>query len=218
MSKFVNADQDGLLADVSSRHKSGLEGGLVFQVKEGSDSTNLVIKDNKIYGDIGEILNVNDLDALIEIGGEVTGVAIDGNTLNWAGTVTVGSDVDAAGSIINQGILLYGNVNGAGALPVVIKNNVFQTTDIAAGNYESSAIFMSTTSVSGLGILKSDVSIYDDDSVDYAAWEISSDVGNYGTSTNAQILVFGEPGTVYADGVDPSNIQYLDTDYSSIII
>ena len=89
MSNFVNADQDGLLAAVSSRHKSGIEGGVVYQVKDGSASTNLVIKGNEIYGDIGQILNDNDLDALIEVGGEVTGVVFDGNTLKWSGVRVV---------------------------------------------------------------------------------------------------------------------------------
>ena len=167
MSNFVNADQDGLLAAVSSRHKSGLEGGVVYQVKDGSASTNLVIKGNEIYGDIGQILNDNDLDALIEVGGEVTGVVIDGNTLKWSGTVS--SSEAVTGSVINQGIHLYGDVNGAGTSPILIKDNVFDTASIGS-NYESSAIFLNTADQSTLGTLKSDVLINDVDNADYAAW------------------------------------------------
>jgi hypothetical protein len=208
MSNFVNADQDGLLAAVSSRHKSGIEGGVVYQVKDGSASTNLLIKGNEIYGDIGQILNDNDLDALIEVGGEVTGLAIDGNTLKWSGSVSSSERISTS-DVITQGIHLYGDVNGDGVpLAIVVKNNVFDTE--IPSNYESSAIFLNTAGQGTLGTLRSDVHIYDDDSANYTVWKTSSDVGNY---TDSGMYVIGETASVYADGTDPSNILYADTSY-----
>jgi hypothetical protein len=222
MSNFVNADQDGLLAldDGASRHKSGIVGGVVFQVKDddASASTNLVIKGNEIYGDISQILNDDDLDALIEIGGEVTGVAIDGNTLKWLGSVSASEKV--TGSVVNQGIHLYGDVNGGtGTLPIVIKNNIFDTSTTSIGsNYESSAIFLNTDNLSDLdlGTLSSDIDIFDESSATYGIWVSSSDVGNY-DNAHAGILVIGQSGSVYGTVNGDSGLTYADTDYSAIM-
>jgi hypothetical protein len=220
MSNFINADQNGLLDAVASRHKSGIEGGVVFQVKDDieSASTNLVIKGNEIYGDISQILNDNDLDALIEIGGEVTGVAIDGNTLKWLGSVSASEKV--TGSVVNQGIHLYGDVNGGtGTLPIVIKNNIFDTSTTSIGsNYESSAIFLNTDNLSDLdlGTLSSDIDIFDESSATYDIWVSSSDVGNY-DNAHAGILVIGQSGSVYGTVNGDSGLTYADTDYSAIM-
>jgi len=195
MTKFINADQDGLLATLSSRHKSGLVGGVVFQVNDGSSSKNLLIKGNEIYGDIGQILNNNDLDALIEIGGEVNGVVIDGNTIDWSGAVS--SSERITGSVINQGIHLYGDVNGAGTLPILVKDNVFKTANITS-NYESSALFLNTADQSTLGILKSDVLINDAGNSTFNAWIANTtDVGNYATASD-KLYVYGQTASVYA--------------------
>jgi len=227
MSNFINADQDGLLAALSSRHKSGLVGGVVFQVKEGSASTGLLIKGNSIYGDIGQVLNDNDLDALIEVGGEVTNVAIDANTLKWTGSVS--SDEQVTGSVITQGIHLYGDVNGSGSLPILLKNNVFDTSNITS-NYESTAIMLNTESVSTLGSLTSDVTINDVSNDTYILWAANStDVGNYetdNTTDTANVLkTVGQPtGTsvyeVRAASDLTSDILYLDTnyDYTGLIV
>ena len=233
MSNFVNADQDGLLASVSSRHKSGIEGGVVYQVKDGSASTNLVIKGNEIYGDIGQILNDNDLDALIEVGGEVTGVVFDGNTLKWSGTVS-SSERISTDDVINQGIHIYGDVNGAGTSPILIKDNVFDTTKITTG-YESSAIYLNTAdqSSSGLGTLKSDVLINDVDNLDYATWASNeTDLGNYKTSdtdgkmyeigriSGAAADVYGTAVTTFTDIAGTTELGYQQTavDYASLIM
>ena len=224
MSNFVNADQDGLLAAVSSRHKSGLEGGVVYQVKDGSASTNLVIKGNEIYGDIGQILNDNDLDALIEVGGEVTGVVFDGNTLKWSGSVS--SSEAVTGSVINQGIHLYGDVNGAGTSPILIKDNVFDTDSIGS-NYESSAIYLNTADQSTLGTLKSDVLINDVDNADYDTWKVNStDLGNYVTASDKMYevgqtaSVYGSVVTTFVDSTGTTELGYQQSavDYSSLIM
>ncbi|MDA9324253.1 hypothetical protein N9Q56_01100, partial [bacterium] len=220
MSNFVNADQDGLLSAVSSRHKSGIEGGVVFQVTDGNSSNSLLIKGNEIYGDISQILNDNDLDALIEVGGEVTGVVIDGNTLKWSGSVS--SSEAVTGSVINQGIHLYGDVNGTGTSPILIKDNVFDTTSIAS-NYESSAIFLNTADQSTLGTLSSDILLNDVGNAAYTNWQVNSvDLGNYTTSGDA-MRELGQTASVYAvrdfaDGTSDVGYQQEAYDYSSIII
>ena len=216
MSNFINADQDGLLETLSSRHKSGLVGGVVFQVKDGSSSDNLVIKGNKIYGSIDQILNDNDLDALIEVGGEVTNVAIDGNTLEWAGSVASSNQINS-GTVINQGIHLYGGVNDAGSKPVLIKNNVFETANISS-NYESSAIFLNTAAQTSLGTLSSNVLINDESNADYATWSANStDLGNYTVSTSDKLYVLGQTASVYT--ADNGNLLYQQTgeEYSTLI-
>jgi len=222
MSNFVNADQDGLLAldDGASRHKSGIVGGVVFQVKEGSGSRSLLIKGNEIYGDIGQILNYDDLDALIEVGGEVVGVVIDGNTLEWSGTVS--SSERVPGDVITQGIHLYGDVNGAGTSPIIIKDNVFDTASIGS-NYESSAIYLNTADQSTLGTLKSDVLINDVDNADYDTWKVNStDLGNYVTASDKMYEV-GQTASVYTarDAASVNSdilFQQEAYDYSSIIL
>jgi hypothetical protein len=221
MSNFINADQDGLLAAVSSRHKSGIEGGVVFQVKDGSTSTGLVIKGNEIYGDISQLLNDNDLDSLIEVGGEVTNIAIDGNTLKWSGAVSSSERISTS-DVINQGIHLYGDVNGAGTLPILIKDNVFDTTSISS-NYESSAIFLNTADQSTLGSLSSDVLINDVGNATYTAWQVNStDLGNYITASD-KMYDIGQTASVYvvrtfADGTSDIGFQEAAYDYSSLIV
>ena len=227
MSNFINADQDGLLETLSSRHKSGLVGGVVFQVKDGSNSDNLVIKGNKIYGSIDQILNDNDLDALIEVGGEVTNVAIDGNTLEWSGSVASSTQIDGnSGKVLTQGIHLYGDVNGAGSRTILIKNNDFDTSKIAKTSYESTAILLNTEdlSASGLGKLSSNVTINDTSYDTYANWATSSDMGNYNTTGDYKLLVWGETGSdpaVYdvvslTESTSPI-YQQTDVTYSTLI-
>ena len=218
MSNFVNADQDGLLASVSSRHKSGIEGGVVFQVKDGSTSSSLLIKGNEIYGDIGQILNDNDLDALIEVGGGVEGVVIDGNTLEWSGTVS-SSERISTDDVINQGILLYGDINEEGTSSIIIKDNVFETTSITE-NYQSSAIFLDTSAISTIGTLSSDVLITDADNATFTDWQANpTDLGNYKTAGD-KMYDIGQTASVYgtADATSGLSFQTGSYDYSAIII
>jgi hypothetical protein len=225
MIKFINADQSGLLESLNSRHMSGLVGGVVFQVNDGGSSKNILIKGNEIYGDIGQILNDDDLDALIEIGGGVNVVVIDGNTLDWSGTVS--SSERVPGSVINQGIHLYGDVNGEGAIPILVKDNVFKTANITS-NYESSALFLNTKDQSTLGTLKSDVLINDAGNSTFNDWIANTnDVGNYATASD-KLYVYGQTASVYAprdfgagsdigfqkDAYDYSALTY---DFSSLI-
>jgi len=202
---------------VSSRHKSGIEGGVVFQVKDGSTSSSLLIKGNEIYGDIGQILNDNDLDALIEVGGGVEGVVIDGNTLEWSGTVSSSERISTA-DVINQGILLYGSINEAGTSSIIIKDNVFETTTPA--NYQSSAIFLDTSAISTIGTLSSDVLITDADNATFAAWQANpTDLGNYKTAGD-KMYDIGQTASVYgtADATSGLSFETGTYDYSAIII
>ena len=158
MAAFINADQDGLLATLSSRHKSGLVGGVVFQVKDGSGSEDLVISGNKIYGSIDQIKNVNDLDALIEVGGGVKDVDITGNTLSWnlsedfSGTITALNDSSADGKqadktaagntyqIHTQGVLLYGDIENDTGGSVVVSGIFATDTKVDDGALEDEYI------------------------------------------------------------------------------
>ena len=88
---FINADPDGFLSTVSSRHKAGLIGGVTFSVVDGSSSTDLDITGNTFTGAIGEIRNDNDIDSLILVQGQVADVNISTNTLSWTGASVSGS-------------------------------------------------------------------------------------------------------------------------------
>jgi hypothetical protein len=179
MNDFINADQDNMLSTVSSRHKSGLVGGVVFQVDEDSTSDGLTISGNKIYGDIGQVLNTNDLDALIEVGGSVDDVTIVDNVLDWSGSVTSGHNVTSnSGTIVTQGILLYGDVNEGFSSTgdyLILKDNTFNTDE--PSGYSSSAIYLNDAEVSGIGTLTSDIYLIDTSgNTTYGAWEDDASV------------------------------------------
>ena len=180
MAAFINADQDGLLATLSSRHKSGLVGGVVFQVKDGSGSEDLVISGNKIYGSIDQIKNVNDLDALIEVGGGVKDVDITGNTLSWnlsedfSGTITALNDNSADGKqadktaagntyqIHTQGVALYGDIEDTIVVTGTFASDSSSDDSALANEYISHAILLvddstSVPSSTGLGTLTADI-------------------------------------------------------------
>jgi hypothetical protein len=132
----------------------------VFQVNDDNGSDDLVISGNKIYGSIDQIKNVNDLDALIEVGGGVTDVDIVSNTLSWngafggdlntsSGTQADKSDVtDVDGNAVTyqsftQGVLLYGDIDEG----VYINGNTFRTDTTSdkptlEDNYISAGIFL----------------------------------------------------------------------------
>jgi len=193
---FQNADPDGLLVDVSSRHKSGLMGGVTFSTSDGSTSSGLTISGNTFTGDIGEIYNNNDIDSLVLVQGEVDTVVIKDNTLAWGGSSLV-SAVDLAGltggtltvgatsysyKVYTQGIHLAGDVNGAGTetYGIVLQNNTFDTTDINS-SYASTAIYFDGDDYSALslGTLSSDVYIVENDEATYAEAIASSAFGGY---------------------------------------
>ena len=164
------------------------------------------------------------MDALIEVGGGVSNIAIDGNTLKWSGAVSSNNRM-STDDVINQGIHLYGDVNGAGTMPILIKDNVFDTALIGT-DYISSAIFLNTADQSTLGTLSSDVLINDVGNATYAAWLANStDLGNY-TNTGAayaELRGVGQTASVYtvrdaASGTSDILFQQAAYDYSSIIL
>ena len=185
---FQNADPDGLLADVTSRHKSGLMGGVTFSVADGSTSNGLTISGNTFTGAIGEIYNNNDIDSLVLVQGEVDTVSIKDNTLTWTGSSLVSASDLAGltgGKVYTQGIHLAGDVNGAGTQTygIVLQNNTFDTTDIET-SYESTAIYLDGDdhSALSLGTLTSDVYIVENDAATYELAIASSAFGTYATS------------------------------------
>jgi len=132
--------------------------------------------------------------------------------------------------VITQGIHLYGDVNGAGTMPILIKDNVFDTALIGT-DYISSAIFLNTADQSTLGTLSSDVLINDVGNANYTAWLANpTDLGNY-TNAGAAYVELREVGQTpsedtaneYAarDAASASSdilFQQAAYDYSSIIL
>jgi hypothetical protein len=170
LSDFFNADPNGLLAEVQSRHESSLTSGVVFSVVDGSASDGLTITGNEFTGSIGEIYNEQDIDALILIQGEVDNVAISSNTLSWTdadGVITNHYGLPGA-EVFTQGVYLVGDVANASG-QIVLTDNVFSTD--TANNYKSSAILVDRRDFSeeDLGQLEADVKIVDTSSsfVDY---------------------------------------------------
>jgi hypothetical protein len=234
MAEFVNADQDGMLDDVSSRHKSGLVGGVVYQVGNDSDgySDGLTITGNKIYGYIDQVLNENDLDALIEVGGNVVDVTISDNTLVWDGDDASGKNDTITGDVFTQGILLYGNVNGSGgsADEIVLEDNIFET-GVPTSGYDSVAIYLNNdlnpddnsegaALVAKFGTLEGDIYLVDTNggvengspNSTEAAWAADGDIlGNYTTDTTwpNRVDVTGNDGTPVRSGVDGTYSVYI---------
>ena len=195
---FQNADPDGLLADVSSRHKSGLMGGVTFSVADGSTSTGLDITGNTFTGSVDQIFNDNDIDSLILVQGEVDDVVISSNTLSATGSPNSATNVTATGSngsassrseydIYLQGIHLAGDVNGGPGTYIVLQDNVFTTEP--AHRYIADAILLDGTNLSslGLGTLSSDVYIVSTNHSSFALY--SSDTAYFGdANANASAL------------------------------
>ena len=212
---FQNADPDGLLADVTSRHKSGLMGGVTFSVADGSTSNGLTISGNTFTGAIGEIYNNNDIDSLVLVQGEVDTVSIKDNTLTWTGSSLVSASDLAGltgGKVYTQGIHLAGDVNGAGTQTygIVLQNNTFDTTDIET-SYESTAIYLDGDdhSALSLGTLTSDVYIVENDAATYALAIASSAFGNYAASDDEYKAVAISSSSV---SFDTNDILYSQTD------
>ena len=131
--------------------------------------------------------------------------------------------------VINQGIHLYGDVNVAGTMPILIKDNVFDTALIGT-DYVSSAIFLNTADQSTLGALSSDVLINDVGNANYTAWLANStDLGNYTNAGAAygELRQVGQTASAdtaneYTAGVASANSDILFQqeayDYSLIIL
>ena len=195
---FLNADPDGLLADVTSRHKSGLMGGVTFSTSDGSASTGLDITGNTFSGSVNQIFNDNDIDSLILVQGEVDDVVISSNILSATGSpnsetnvTATGSDSDASSrteyDIYIQGIHLAGDVNGGSGTYIVLQDNVFSTTP--SDRYIADAILLDGTNLSslGLGTLSSDVYIVSTNHNSFA--EYSGDTAYFGdANANASSL------------------------------
>jgi hypothetical protein len=174
-------------------------GGVVYQVGDDTDSASdgLTITGNKIYGYIDQVLNENDLDALIEVGGNVADVTISDNTLVWDGDDASGKNSTITGDVFTQGILLYGNVNGSGdsSDKIVLEDNIFETGE--PSGYDSAAIYLdndlSTANEAIFGELTEDVYLVDTNggvengtaNANATAWSTDADIlGNYATNSD----------------------------------
>ena len=216
---FLNADPEGYLSTVSSRHETGLMGGVMYSVADGSASSGLKIKGNTFEGAINEIANDKDIDSLILVQGEVDMVNISENTLEWnwegGGSPLVSSESSMTGGttgagynykVYTQGIHLAGDVNGDNTqYGIALQNNTFNTAD--AGLYISDAILLDANDYSSinLGTLSSDVNIVDNGSADINTYITSSDFGNYKQAGD-------EYGAVTASGTVTFSILYSDVD------
>jgi len=210
---FENADPDGYLATVSSRHKSGIMGGISFSVADGSASSNLKIEGNSFTGSIGEIYNADDVDSLILIQGEVANVDIAHNDLDWDGSSVSNTYLDFPNdTIYTQGIHIAGDVNGGRSTGLNLRENIFDT-DIPH-HYRSDAILLDLNDYSslGLGQLSSTIAISDPDFASLGAYQASYDFGRYSDAdANSDGVLqpdeIGDHGTVMfigPNGVNPT--------------
>jgi hypothetical protein len=167
---------------VESRHKSGLVGGVVVSLEDGSASEDLVIQNNSFVGSISEIYNEDDIDALILIQGEMNSVYVSGNVLEWRGDEVSDTYTSLPNDqVYTQGIYLLGDVGGSGSgVGIALQDNVFDT-DISAANYISNAIVVDGRDFSseGFGQFSSVVEI--NDSV--SPYSFDDLFGNYLVST-----------------------------------
>jgi len=223
---FLNADPDGLLASVISRHKSGLMGGVTYSVVDDSTSLGLTITGNTFTGSINQIHNNNDIDSLVLVQGEVDNVNISSNTLSWEGSslsdtassLTGGTDSDrGAYKVYTQGIHLVGDVNGGGsASGLVLQNNTFDTDNPGNTAYISDGVLIDGTNQSslGLGSLTSDVYVVDNDHSTYSAYVASSDFGGYKTASDdyAAVTVAGGSHSLQSSATANPDILYSQTD------
>jgi hypothetical protein len=212
---FFNADPNGVLSQVESRHESSLAGGVIFSVLEGSSSSSLKIVRNKIEGSIDQVMNENDLDSLVLVQGGVDSVEISQNVLSWAGAnlSTQSSEFNGGETgagfdfkVFTQGIYLLGNVGAKEQGNAInILNNVFDT-DTITENYASDAILIDLNDYSSIGFGKfsSAVAIFDEGSSSLADYARSQDFGNY-ADTNLQIDQYG---TVMASGSGDLLVTY----------
>jgi hypothetical protein len=217
---FINADPEGYLSTVNSRHETGLMGGVMYSVADGSSSTGLTIKGNTFEGAINEIANDKDIDSLILVQGEVDMVNISENALNWnwdgQGSPLVSSESSLTGGrtssgydykTYTQGIHLAGDVNGSDAANgIALQNNTFDTTD--AGLYISDAVLLDASDYSaiGLGTLSSNINIVDNGSADYSAYVSSADFGTYSQKND------DEYGAVAVSGTPTFSIIFTTAD------
>jgi hypothetical protein len=212
---MLNADPDGLLASVASRHKSGLMGGLTYSVTDDSSSSSLTVNGNTFTGKIGQIHNDNDIDSLILVQGGSDTVKIYSNVLAWEGsslsdTASSMSDSTAVdGSTVKvytQGIHIAGEANA-----VYLQDNSFDTDDISS-NYGSDAVLLDGTDQSSLnlGTLDTTVTIADtvNSPADFDAYKVLSAVfDGYATSAS------DEYGTVVTTGsMGSSDLQFSTSD------
>jgi hypothetical protein len=119
----INADPSGYLDSISgtSRHKSGIMGGVVWSTEDESASSGLIIDGNIIDGDIGQVMNDGDIRSLILIQGGVDGVEIEGNTLSWDWLTRDGSVPPGA----TAGIMLSRTLIDREFNPVDVSGNTF---------------------------------------------------------------------------------------------
>ncbi|CAM8669662.1 Parallel beta-helix repeat [Paracoccaceae bacterium] len=119
----INADPSGYLDSISgtSRHKSGIMGGVVWSTEDESASSGLIIDGNLIEGDIGQVMNDGDIRSLILIQGGVDGVEIEGNTLSWDWLTRDGSVPPGA----TAGIMLSRTLIDREFNPVDVSGNTF---------------------------------------------------------------------------------------------
>jgi hypothetical protein len=220
---FINADPDGFLATVASRHKTGLMGAVTFSVVDGSSSTDLDITGNTFTGAMGEIRNNNDIDSLILVQGEVDDVNISTNTLSWTGSALSGSSNLTAATarsvtydVYTQGIHIAGDVNGAGANKIAIQNNTFDTDTVARYISDGLLIDGSDQSALSLGTLSSDVFIFDSGNTTYSNYIASNDFGGYKTGSDQYEPVTGTSAysslTVVTSATSGTDIIYSQTD------
>ena len=188
MGNFVNADPDGSLLDQDTRHLSGNMGGIAISIDEAlASATNVVITGNTISGAADQVLSNQDVNALIQIAGDITGLDVSNNTLTWSNSSDIElssidknfSDDDLEGLI---GIQIVGGVDGASdESPVEIGGNTISFAYAEIDKFVGNGLFIG------------------DDLVD------EGNVSPYGEFSGKVVVGHDNVGTA-SDGIDPAGI------------
>lgn len=140
---FINADPGGFLDSLAgtSRHVSGITGGITWETLDNSTSSGLNITDNVIVGDVENLINDGDIAALIYILGATGETNIADNILRWDTEGDISDAKDSRGILILRELLEENDI----ILPstITVSGNSFSHGNETAGaDYASYALLL----------------------------------------------------------------------------
>ncbi|ESW59686.1 MAG: hypothetical protein Q27BPR15_16100 [Rhodobacter sp. CACIA14H1] len=151
--RFINADPNGYLDSLAgtTRHVSGLMGGIVWSTVDASTSDGLTITNNLIKGDLGQLLNDGDIRSLVLIQGGVDDIVASGNILSWGIKTPLAQgaleDVDTAAVLVSR-LLLDQPVDPTLVATVTGNSFAHETTGLPEG-YSSAALLLDFRGTTG---------------------------------------------------------------------
>jgi VCBS repeat-containing protein len=204
MDNFVNADPNGTLLDEGSRHLSGNMGGISISIDENlASATNVVITGNDITGAADQVLSNQDVNSLIQVAGDITGLDISNNTLNWSNSLdeelnSIEKNFSDNASEALIGVQIVGAVDGASPSPIELDGNAISFTHSEVDKFI------------GNGFYIGDEMVDDGESSSYG--QFSGDVAfDYQNTVTGAIGVTVAEVVVTSDTVlDALNIEYTD--------